>query len=42
MFYARTPEGMQRVDDVRVDNGEMVIEDHAAHQTVRLKASLGL
>ena len=27
MFYTRTPEGMRRVDDVRLENGQIIIED---------------
>lgn len=42
MFITRTPEGMQRVDDVRVEGGQIVIEDHTAHLHVSLAASLGL
>jgi hypothetical protein len=40
MFYARVPEGFTKVDDVRVENGQIVIEDHTTHQQVRLKCSL--
>ena len=42
MFYARTPEGMHRVDDVRLDNGRIIIEDHKAKKQMALKASLPL
>lgn len=42
MFYARTPAGFARVDEVRHENGQIVIEDRAARQTVRLKASMNL
>lgn len=39
MFYARTPEGMSKVDSVRLENGSLVVEDRAAGKTLRLKAS---
>ena len=40
MFYAHTPEGFARVDDVRFENGKITIEDRKAHQQVTLTASL--
>ncbi len=40
MFYARTPEGMRKVDDVRFENGKIVITDHKANKQVTLTASL--
>ena len=40
MFYAHTPEGFHKVDDVRLENGRIVIEDHKAHKQVTLTASL--
>jgi hypothetical protein len=36
------PAGFTKVDDVRHENGELVIEDKKSGQTVRLKASLSL
>ncbi|MBM3784279.1 MAG: hypothetical protein FJW30_07945 [Acidobacteria bacterium] len=42
MFYTRVPAGFTKVDDVRQENGELVIEDKASRQTIRLKASLPL
>jgi hypothetical protein len=42
LFYARTPEGMSKVDDVRLENGKLIIEDRAAAKTLTLAASLGL
>jgi hypothetical protein len=36
LFYAHTPEGMRRVDDVRLENGQVVIEDHASNSRVAL------
>ena len=40
MFYAHTPEGMRKVDDVRLENGKTVIEDRKANKQVMLIASL--
>jgi len=40
MFYAHTPEGFAKVDDVRFENGKITIEDRKAHQQVTLTASL--
>ena len=42
MFYARVPEGFTKVDDVRVENGHIVIEDHTTRQQVLLSCSLKL
>lgn len=42
MFYTRVPAGFTKVDDVRQENGELIIEDKKAGKTVRLAASLGL
>ena len=42
MFYTRTPDGMRRIDDVRLDKGRLVIEDRMARQQVTLAASLPL
>lgn len=40
MFYAKTPEGLRQVDDVRLENGRIVIEDRASKQQLTLPASL--
>jgi hypothetical protein len=40
MFYAHTPENFRKVDDVRLENGTIIIEDHKTHQQVTLRASL--
>ena len=40
MFYTRVPEGMRNIDDVRLENGRIIIEDQKAHKQVTLKASL--
>ncbi|MBI4877233.1 MAG: hypothetical protein HY822_21610 [Acidobacteria bacterium] len=42
MFYARTPEGMRKIDSVRLENGKLILEDRAAGKTLTLSASLGL
>jgi hypothetical protein len=40
MFYAHTPEGFSKVDDARLENDKIIIEDHKAHKQVTLNASL--
>jgi hypothetical protein len=40
MFYAHAPEGFHKVDDVRLENGKIIIEDHKAHKQVTLTASV--
>jgi hypothetical protein len=42
MFWARTPEGFERVDDVRHEKGAIVIEDRRSGKRVTLRASLPL
>lgn len=42
LFFAHTPAGMTRVDDVRWENGMLIVEDHAANKTLRLKMATGL
>ena len=42
LFYVRSPEGMRRVDDVRLENGKIIVEDHASGKTLTLAASLPL
>jgi hypothetical protein len=42
LFFANVPEGMRQVDDVRLENGQITIEDRAAHKQFSLKASRGL
>jgi hypothetical protein len=39
LFYAHIPEGFNRVDDVTVENGQIVIADHSAKKRVKLAAS---
>ena len=40
MFYVRSPEGMSRVDDVRLENGKIIVEDRTSGKTLTLAASL--
>lgn len=40
LFYTRTPEGFTRVDDVRLEQNQVVIEDRSAGRRVGLDASL--
>ena len=39
LFYAKSPEGMARVDDVRLENGMLIVEDRASGKTMTLAAS---
>jgi hypothetical protein len=40
VFYTRVPEGLQIVDDVRIENGQIVVEDRSAHKEIRLATSV--
>ena len=42
LFYARAPEGMKKVDDARLENGKIIVEDRSADKRIELPASLGL
>lgn len=42
MFYARTPDGMKKIDDVQLENGKLTVTDRSAGKTLSLPASLGL
>jgi hypothetical protein len=42
MFYTRVPEGFRKVDNVRLEKGQLIIEDLASGKTVTLAASQGL
>lgn len=42
LFYTQVPEGFNKIDDVRLDNGQIVIEDRSAHKQITLAASRGL
>ncbi len=39
MFYMATPEGMTRVDDVRLEDGKIVVEDRGAGKRIVIAAS---
>ena len=39
MFYTAVPDGFQKVDDVRLEDGRLVIEDRAAKKVITLAAS---
>jgi hypothetical protein len=42
MFYTRVPAGFQKVDDVRLEGGKLIIEDRANRLSVTLAASRSL
>jgi hypothetical protein len=42
MFWTRTPEGFQGVDDIQWKDGELRIEDRRSGKSLRLKAALEL
>ncbi|HYP14881.1 MAG TPA: hypothetical protein VEQ63_13220, partial [Bryobacteraceae bacterium] len=42
MFYARVPEGLQNVDDVRFEGGNIVVEDRSAKRTLTLKSTFNV
>jgi hypothetical protein len=42
LYYAKVPEGFTRIDDVHLENGRLIIEDHATNKQVTLAASRGL
>ncbi len=42
IFFAQAPEGMQQVDDVKIDGGKLTIEDRKNGTQLVLAASLGL
>jgi hypothetical protein len=42
MFYTHAPEGMRKIDDVRLEKGQLTIEDRGARKQVTLAASLPL
>jgi hypothetical protein len=39
MFWVKSPAGMTHIDDVRLENGKLTIEDRAAGKTITLTAS---
>ena len=42
MFYTSVPAGFQKVDDVQLSGGKLVIEDRASRKTITLPASRAL
>ena len=42
LFYAKTPDGFDKVDDVRLEGGKLIVEDRQAGKQIELKASLPL
>jgi hypothetical protein len=42
IYFARVPAGFSKVDDVRMENGHVTIEDRSAEKQVVLAASSGL
>jgi len=42
LFYTRVPDGFRKIDDVRIENGRIVIEDRGAKKQITLAASLPL
>jgi len=42
LFYARLPDGFNKVDDVKLVDGHISIEDHTAQKTIVLAASRGI
>jgi len=42
LFYTALPDGFAKIDDVRLENGRIVIEDHTSNKSVSLNASRGL
>ena len=42
LFYAHVPEGFNKVDDVTIQNGAIVISDHSAGTEFRLATAEGL
>lgn len=42
MFLTKVPDGFHKVDDVRLEGGQLIIEDRRAKKTITLKASQGL
>ena len=42
LFFAHVPDGFNKVDDVKLENGRISIEDHTAQKTIVLAASRGI
>ncbi|HEX4167789.1 MAG TPA: hypothetical protein VHZ55_20180 [Bryobacteraceae bacterium] len=42
VFYTLVPQGLQKVDDVHIENHQIIVEDRSAHKTIRLPATADL
>jgi hypothetical protein len=42
LFYAKTPEGFRKVDEVKLDGGKLIVEDRQNGKRIELQASLPL
>jgi hypothetical protein len=42
IFYTLVPPGLQKVDDVRLENQQIVVEDRSAHKEITLRATVDL
>ena len=42
VFYTHVPAGLQKVDDVRIENGQIVVEDRTAGKQIRLATTTNL
>jgi hypothetical protein len=42
VFYTLVPPGLQKVDDVRLENHEIIVEDRSAHKEISLHATVDL
>jgi len=42
LFYAKTPEGFRKVDDVKLEGGKLIVEDRHSGKQIVLEASLPL
>jgi hypothetical protein len=42
VFYTHVPDGVQKIDDVRLESGQIVIEDRSAHKQIRLTTTTHL
>ena len=42
VFYTRIPEGLQKVDDVRIENQQIVVEDHSSNKQIHIAATIDL
>ncbi len=39
VFYTLVPQGLQKVDDVHIENHQIVVEDRSAHKAIKLSAT---